>query len=97
MNKTVVMPAVLAAGIACAPLAQADPASNDQYDQYMISHGMTTDHDLGSLLQEGSAACASLRSGQSDSSLTGALEHRMSRAEAGNIVYAAHHYLCPGV
>ena len=39
MNKAVVIPAVLAAGIACAPVAQAD---NDQYDQYMISHGMVS-------------------------------------------------------
>jgi hypothetical protein len=88
--KTVVTPAVLAAAIACAPLAQAD-SSNDQFNQYMISHGM-----MGEYLQEGKNACAAFQSGQSEQSVTGQLEHRLSRAESENIVYAAHRYLCPG-
>lgn len=96
--KAAVVPAVLAAGITFAPLAQTSPASdNDQYDQYMISHGMSDPAMDGvGLLAHGQQACQQLRSGQSERSITGDLEGRVSRAEASNIVYAAHHYLCPG-
>ncbi len=36
------------------------------------------------------------RGGQSEASLKNQLESKVSIAEAGNIVYAAYHYLCPG-
>lgn len=99
MKKIAVVPAVLAAGIACAVVAQASPASdNDQYLQYMNSHNMSDPAMDGvGLLAHGQQACQALRNGQSENSLTNQLESRVSIAEAGNIVYAAHHYLCPGV
>lgn len=114
--KIVGIPAVLAAGIACASVAQAD---NDQYDQYMISHGMVSGagancapanpncgQSLEFLLQEGQKACAAFAQGVSDMTVTGQLEGspgplnpgtsvNVGRAGAENIVYAAHHYLCP--
>ena len=94
--KIAVMGAVLAASIACAPLAQAD---NDQYDQYMISHGMvgsgSGQYSLEYLLQSGNNECAAFREGKSDTFLIGQLESQMGRAQAENIVFAAHHYLCP--
>jgi hypothetical protein len=98
MKKTAVIPALIAATVACAPMAQASPASdNDQYDQYMISHGMSDPAMDGvGLLAHGQQACQALRGGQSESSLTNQLESRVSIAEAQNIVYAAHHYLCAG-
>jgi hypothetical protein len=114
MNKAVVIPAVLAAGIACAAVAQAD---NDQYDQYMISHGMTggancapanpnCGQSLEYLLQEGQKACAAFAQGVTDMSVIGQFEGSpgplnpgtsvsLGRSGAENIVYAAHHYLCP--
>jgi hypothetical protein len=98
------MSAVVAAGITCAPLAQAEPgdpnaASNvDQYNQYMLSHGMKDPAMDGVGLEaHGMQACQALRNGQSESSLTNQLESKVSIAEAQNIVYAAHRYLCPGV
>jgi hypothetical protein len=99
MKRIAVVAAVLAAGIACAPLVEASPASdNDQYDQYMISHGMSDPAMDGvGLLAHGQQACQALRNGQSESSLTNQLESHVSIAEAQNIVYAAHHYLCPGI
>lgn len=91
MFKAVLVSAVVAAGIACASTAQADPASNnDQFNQYMISHGM-----MGDYLQSGYNACAALRSGQSTTSVINQLEGQVSVAEATAIVYAARHYLCP--
>ena len=113
MTAAAAIGAVLAAGIACAPVAQAD---NDQYDQYMISHGMVSGagtncapanpncgQSLEFLLQEGQKACAAFAQGVSDMSVTGQLEgtpgpfsQSLPRSTAGNVVYAAHHYLCPG-
>lgn len=97
-NKAAVLIfSVLVAGIAGIPLAQADPdpnaASNtDQFVQYLIARGMD-----GNYVQEGRNACAALRSGQSEATVTGQLQSRLSRAESQNVVYAAHRYLCPGV
>lgn len=84
MKKSLMIPAVLAAGIACAPLVQAD---NDEYDQYMISHGMVSGagnncapanpncgQSLEFLLQEGQKACAAFAQGVSDASVIGQLE-----------------------
>jgi hypothetical protein len=104
LKITVVVPAVLAAGIASAPVVQASP--NDQYNQYMISHGMNESPEW--LLQEGYNVCNYLGQGYSERSLIGQLEgdpgplsmagmsFSVGRAGAENIVYAAHHYLCPG-
>jgi Protein of unknown function (DUF732) len=95
---------VLAAGVACAPVAWAD---NDQYDQYMISHGMVAGagancgsvspcgKTVEALLAEGRQACAAFASGVSDTAETNQLEGQTSIVEAQNVVFAAHHYLCP--
>lgn len=100
MNKAVLILAVLAAGIACAPMAQAD-SPQTQYDQYMISHGEVQGAGTNCapanpncgytsewLLAQGRAVCA----GQATQS---SLESIADRATAGNIVYAAHNFLCP--
>ncbi len=54
------------------------------------------------LLQQGKNACAAFAQGVSDTSLTAQLEgapgpysQSLDEASASNIVYAAHHYLCP--
>ena len=73
-----------------ASVAHADPASNnDQYDQFLISHGVD-----GDLLQVGYNECAPLRAGSSEQALIGQLERRMGSAQADDIVVAAHRYLC---
>ena len=96
MFKAVLVSAVVAAGIACAPLAQAD--GNDQYDQFLISHGAFRDvlPNGNSPLAQGQQTCAALRAGKSESFLIGQLESQMDRATAEDIVVAAHRYLCPG-
>jgi Protein of unknown function (DUF732) len=98
MNKAVVIPAVLAAGIACAPLAQAD---NDTYLQYLISHGVVEEGNgpFGgdNLVRVGHNACAAFQQGASDLSQMGQIiqTYQTGKAQAEDIVYAAHHYLCP--
>jgi hypothetical protein len=104
LMKIAVVSAVLAGGIGLAPLAHAD---TDQYNQYMISHGEVQGatncapanpncgESLQWLLQQGQNTCNALANGKDPGWLTGQLEHVTSRATAGNIVYAAQHYLCP--
>lgn len=98
MSKTVLIPAVLAAAVALASQAHAD---NDQYDQFMISHGIAGSgpgqFSLEYLLQQGNNACAGSQAGRSDSFLIGQLEsgQQLGRAQAEDIVYAPPHYLCP--
>ena len=121
MMRPLVATAAAALAVAVsAGIAHADPASdNDQYDQYMISHGMVSGagtncapanpncgQSLEFLLQEGQKACAAFAQGVSDMAVTGQLEGspgplnpgtsvNLGRAGAEDIVYAAHHYLCP--
>jgi Protein of unknown function (DUF732) len=98
MRSFVVIPAVLAAGIACAPLAQAD---NDTYLQYLISHGVVEEGNgpFGgdNLVRVGHNACAAFQQGASDLSQMGQIiqTYQTGKAQAEDIVYAAHHYLCP--
>ena len=94
--------------LALAPLAHADAAANDEYDQYMIQHGMVRGtgtcadsnpncgETLGWLLQQGQNTCNALAAGKSPGWLTDQLEAVTSIATAQDIVYAARHYLCPG-
>ena len=97
MNKALMVAAAVA-GIVCAAPAHAD---NDTYLQYLISHGVP---DTGpgtsssSLVQTGNNECAAIREGKSDLFLFGQLidAYGMGKAQAQDIVYAAHHYLCPG-
>jgi hypothetical protein len=91
---------VLAAGIVCAAPAHADP--NDQYLQYLISHNVV-DQGPGTasstLVQTGNNVCAGIRGGQSDQSALYQLMdayYGMGKAQGEDIVYAAHHYPCPG-
>jgi Protein of unknown function (DUF732) len=98
MNKVLIGVAALAAGITFVPVAQAD---TDSYLQYLISHGVPNTGpgtETSSLVQTGNNECAAMREGKSDSFLTGQLinAYGMGKAQAEDIVYAAHHYLCPG-
>jgi hypothetical protein len=44
----------------------------------------------------GTQECAGLRAGRSESFLIDNLEKvGVGRAQSGDVVYAAHHYLCP--
>jgi hypothetical protein len=102
MLKPLVLPAVLVAGLIFVPLAHTDPASNnDQYDQFMISHGVVGDgpgqYSEDFLLQTGTNTCAAIKEGKSDSFLMGQLidAYQMGKAQSDDIVYAAHRYLCP--
>jgi hypothetical protein len=104
VRKALVFPAVLAASLIFAPLAHADPDSasnNDQYSQFMISHGVVGDgpgqYSEDFLLQTGTNTCAAIKEGKSDSFLMGQLidAYQMGRAQSDDIVYAAHRYLCP--
>ena len=102
MTALRVLAAGLAASLLSAPLAHASPASDaDQYDQFMISHGMTGDgpgkYTLEFLLQNGTNTCAGINQGRDDPFLTQQLinAYGLGKAQAEVIVYAAHHYLCP--
>jgi hypothetical protein len=99
MKIAVVMPAVLvAAGIACAPVVQ---ANNDTYLQYLISHGVVEDgygpFGGDNLLREGHLTCSAFQQGASDLSQMGRIiqTYQTGKLQAEDIVYAAHHYLCP--
>lgn len=46
-------------------------------------------------LSQAQLACSALRSGQSESPLTSALESKSSIAESGLVVSGAHQFLCP--
>ena len=95
--KVVVAGVALASVITCAPLAHAD---SDTYLQYLIDHGVPNagpGTDASSLVQTGNNECAAMREGKSDLFLMGQLieAYGMGKAQAQDIVYAAHHYLCP--
>jgi hypothetical protein len=100
MLKAMTLSALVMAGLLSTPLAHADPAS-DQYDQFMISHGVVGDgptkYTEEFTLQAGTNACAALREGKSESFLMRQLidAYQMDQASSSDIVYAAHHYLCP--
>lgn len=85
---------MLAAGIACAPLAQADGTSD--YLAWMHSHGARDPLPNGnSLLSQGMQECSALRAGKSEGWLIGQLESQVDRADAEDVVVIAHRYLCP--
>lgn len=89
--RTIVIAAALAASILCAPLAQAD-GNIDEFNQYLISHGIYNDTAMNGLtyLQNGRNACAAR--GNFEKYL---LDQGMDRAGASDVAFAAHHYLCP--
>jgi uncharacterized protein DUF732 len=98
MKKAAAIPALLlAAGIGCAPTALAD---NDTYMRYLVDHGVPNSGpgtDPSSLVQTGNNECAGIQEGKTDLFLMGQLidAYGMGKAQAQDIVYAAHHYLCP--
>lgn len=88
--------ALIAAGVVCVlqpPLAQAD--NKDEYLQWLLQHGVENLPNGNSLLAQGQQECQGLRNGQSEMTLIGQLEGQMGRAQADDIVVAAHRYLCP--
>ena len=86
MKRALVIPVAAAAIVWGTAVAHADPASNnDQYDQFLISHGVE-----GDLLQLGYAQCAGLRAGSSEQVLIGRLERQIGSVQADDIVVAAH-------
>lgn len=89
--------AAVVAGIVCAAPAHAD---SDTYLRYLISHGVPNTGpgtSSSTLVQTGNSECAAIREGKSDLFLFGQLieAYGMGKAQAQDIVYAAHHYLCP--
>jgi hypothetical protein len=75
--------------------AHADTA---EYLAWLQNHGVSDPLPNGtSLVSMGTQECAALRGGRSESFLTDNLEKvGVGIAPAGDVVYAAHHYLCPG-
>jgi Protein of unknown function (DUF732) len=103
--KTLLMTGVAAAAaITFSPLAHAGPDQDNQraqqqFTNYMAAHGYPSDWSAVrgvSYLAEGEQVCTALRAGQSEGQQIGRLEGVVSRAEASDIVAAAHQYLCPG-
>lgn len=109
--KKIAATALAMLGLVIAPPMAAAPVhadGNDQYDQYMISNGIVGERQgqftMEYIMAQGQEACSALRSGSSESSVIGQLEgapgplhNTLGRAQAQDIVFAAHHYLCPGV
>jgi hypothetical protein len=87
----------LGAGLAFAAPANADA---DSYLAWLQNHGVvgsgSGQYSPSFLLQTGNDECAALQEGRSEQFLIGQLYTQMGRAPAQDIVYAAHHYLCPG-
>jgi hypothetical protein len=92
MRKLLFAAGILAASIGFAPLARAD-GNIDEFNQYMISHGIYNDTAMNGLtyLQNGRNACASGASNFEQY----LLQQGMDRAGASDVAFAAHHYLCP--
>jgi hypothetical protein len=84
----------LGAGLAFAAPAHADTA---EYLTWLQNHGVSDPLPNGtSLVSMGTQECAGLRAGRSESFLIDNLEKvGVGRAQSGDVVYAAHHYLCP--
>jgi hypothetical protein len=63
----------------------------------MQTHGYSNPVGMNGVnyLSQAQLACSALRSGQSESPLTSALESKSSIAESGLVVSGAHQFLCP--
>jgi hypothetical protein len=96
MMRSLIATGTAFAAVALAPLAQAD---SHGYYQYLVSRGMIGDgpgrYDADYLVRQGNSACTSFQQGSSDQAVLNQLEFRFPPAESENILYAAHHYLCP--
>ncbi len=84
----------LGAALATSPPAHADEQS---YLTWLQNHGVSGSLANGmDLMSAGQMECAGLRAGRSESFLTDNLEKvGIGIAPAGDVVYAAHHFLCP--
>lgn len=93
MKKLLVF-APLALGVVFTAPAHADAAG---FSNYMQTHGYSNPIGMNGVNYLGQAqlVCSALRSGQSESSLTNALEGKLSIAESGLVVSGAHQFLCP--
>ena len=84
--------ALVAVGVAGAPLAYASGDAND-YIAFLQSHGVPF-ASRDAAIQQGIQVCEALQTGESQGQATGDLEHRMGQAEASDYVAAAVQYLC---
>jgi hypothetical protein len=93
MRKPLVFAPLLLGLVFTAP-AHADPAG---FDNYMQTHGYSNPVGMNGVnyLSQAQLVCSVLRSGQSESPLTSALESKLSIAESGLGVSGAHQFLCP--
>ena len=93
-SRVVLAALIFGTGLAFAAPAVADTAD---YLAWLQNHGVPDPLPNGtSLVSMGTQECAALRGGQSESFLTDNLEKvGVGIAPAGDVVYAAHHYLCP--
>ena len=84
----------LGAGLAFAAPARADTT---EYLAWLQNHGVSDPLANGmSLLSMGTQECNALRGGQNEGFLIANLETvGVGRAQSEDVVYAAHHYLCP--
>lgn len=100
MIKAVLIPAVLAAGIAWAPLAQADSTQDQMFIAYLDSHNVSQHiSDMGTAVAAGQMACRELAQGKDEISteldVAGAVSGNVSRADASWIIAAAKRAFCP--
>jgi hypothetical protein len=72
-------------------------ADADEYLAWLQNRGVSDPLANGaSLLSTGTSECNALRAGRSESFLVDNLEKvGVGRAQSEDVVYAAHHYLCP--
>jgi hypothetical protein len=100
MNKAVVIPAVLAASIACAPTARADcntSTCDQQFISVMDSHGISAKYP-GGPVPAGRAACAELAAGKPYMQVVldvTAMGNDVSRADGTWVVSTAQKVFCP--
>lgn len=100
MTKAVLIPAVLAAGIACAPVAQANTQQDQMFIAYLDSHNVSQHiSDMNTAIAAGQMACRELAQGKDEISteldVAGAVSGNVSRADASWIIGAAKRAFCP--
>ncbi|WP_297774531.1 DUF732 domain-containing protein [Mycobacterium sp.] len=99
MKKTVLIPAVLTAGIAFTPLAQAN-TQDQMFIAYLDSHNVSQHiSDMNTAVAAGHMACQELAAGKDEISteldVAGAVSGNVSRADASWIIAAAKRAYCP--
>ena len=97
--RTALIPAVLAAGIACAPVAQAN-TQDQMFIAFLDSHNVSQHiSDMNTAVAAGHMACRELAAGKDEISteldVAGAVSGNVSRADASWIIAAAKRAYCP--